>query len=132
MGMIPLLLHRSFFFNVNRWAPLGLFITSASCSTIFGEFSRGDIIQILALVKEIILSARIDRKKMSQFFMNPKLIAPVLYITSTLMSLYNADKNSILYQRLREQVEHVDKSASEIKTQLHEIQKAYAPPPILA
>ena len=119
---------QSFFLNLNTMLPLGLYVASVSCSEFFGKFSREDYMQILALVKKRLGMQSVslgDTPTLQKEL--ERLLAPALYMGSALMTLYNTDRNRRTSQNLRQQVNHIDQTTDEIKSELQSLARIRPP-----
>ena len=113
---LQVFMYQNSLFRVNTLLPLGLFITSATFSTIFGNISKEESVQILASIKKFI-SLR-DKNDFTQLVMNPKFIAPTLFLCSAVLSVLNENNNQVKNQILRNQMERMNVLLAQLETQV--------------
>ena len=108
-------------FRVKTLLPLGLFITSATFSTIFGNISKEDFTQIIAYIKSIISSG--DRPDFKPLLLNPKFIAPALFLCSAMFSVLNENDNQEKNQKMRDQMQRMDGLITRLERHLETMEK---------
>ena len=114
----------------NAIIPLGLYITSAVCSEIFGKLSKEDYIKSLRIAKHYLLSPNellpiLTHPSLSilEHLMQggTKLISPALYLASTAITIQNTERNRKYHKSVWNHIQTLDKKTDAVHSDIHEI-----------
>jgi hypothetical protein len=123
----------------NAMIPLGLYITSALCSEIFGKLSKEDYMKGLGVAKHYLTTPQEILHFMTHSPIGvleylrqgggSKLIAPALYLASTAISIHNTERNRKYHKSLWKHIQTIDKKTDAVHSDILEIksmiQKSY-------